>query len=64
MSKGSKKYNFEILLIQCVLDIDRQFDIDSASSQRQIMKRLQERGRLGCKFLRAEVVGFVYFLFL
>ena len=24
------------------------------------MKRLQERGRLGCKFLRAEVVGFIF----
>lgn len=33
-----------------------QFDVDSASTQRQITKRLQERGRLGCRFLKAEVV--------
>eukprot|EP00250_Pteridium_aquilinum_P000831 c10998_g1_i2 orf=110-745(+) len=32
-----------------------QFEVDSASTQRQIMKRLQERGRLGCRFLKAEV---------
>lgn len=32
-----------------------QFDVDSASTQRQIMKRLQERGRLGCRYLKAEV---------
>lgn len=37
-----------------------QFDVDSAATQRQIMKRLQERGRLGCKVLKAELVAPVH----
>lgn len=32
-----------------------QLEVDSAATLKQLMKRLQERGRLGCCFLKAEV---------
>lgn len=32
-----------------------QFNVDSAATQKSILKRLQERGRLGCRLLKAEL---------